>query len=82
MMLSADRRGEVRVLALTVTFGNSTVKHCTRNARRVLSVCNRLDVSAAREGDVKSLLGGLFWIVVNEKLTLDMWMADMFYRPL
>ena len=47
MMLSADRRGEVRVLALSVTFGNSTVKHCTRNARRVLSVCNRLDVSAA-----------------------------------
>ena len=50
MMLSADRRGEVRVLALTVNFGNSTIKQCTRNARRVLSVFNRLDVSTGRSG--------------------------------
>ena len=45
MMLSADGRGEIRLLGLTITFGNSTVKQCTRNARRILSVFNRLDVS-------------------------------------
>ena len=47
MVLSADRRGEVTVLGLTVTFGNSTIKQCSRNARRVLSVFDRLDVSVA-----------------------------------
>ena len=47
MVIAADRRRELRLLAITVTFGNSTLKHCYRNTRRILSVHDRLDVSMA-----------------------------------
>ncbi|KAF0306697.1 putative uridine nucleosidase 2 [Amphibalanus amphitrite] len=60
MVLAADRRRELRLIAICVTFGNSTIEHCTRNARRILGTFNRLDIpiySGAHCGLVNGKLG-------------------------
>ncbi|XP_037081281.1 probable uridine nucleosidase 2 [Pollicipes pollicipes] len=44
MLLSAERRGELRVLGITTVAGNTSVKNATRNTRRLLATYGRLDV--------------------------------------
>jgi inosine-uridine nucleoside N-ribohydrolase len=35
----------IETVAITTVFGNSYIEHTTRNAVRLLKLCNRLDVS-------------------------------------
>jgi len=43
IMLLSQRH--IQVVAITTVFGNETVENASRNAVRVLKLCNRLDVS-------------------------------------
>ncbi|KAK3907317.1 hypothetical protein KUF71_018145 [Frankliniella fusca] len=44
LLLAAEAAGEVRLLAITCTVGNTTVQHSARNTLRLLRATNRLDI--------------------------------------
>jgi inosine-uridine nucleoside N-ribohydrolase len=47
MLLAAEKKNLIKILAVTCVGGNADVHNGTRNALRVLQSINRLDVSGA-----------------------------------
>jgi purine nucleosidase len=47
MLLAAEKKNLIKLLAVTCVSGNTDVHNGTRNALRVLQSINRLDVSSA-----------------------------------
>lgn len=51
VLLSAEKRGELKIEAIMCTTGNTSIENVARNTMRMLEVCGRTDVS---ETDIDS----------------------------
>lgn len=44
MLLQAERSRNIKVLALTCLYGNTTIENVIRNSKKILGFCDRSDV--------------------------------------